>query len=43
MSAEVIATTQRIEQTMTSTVLGVLLMVPVVFAIGGYVLVSRRP
>lgn len=32
-----------IEKTMTSTVLGMLMMMPVVFGVGGYVLVSRRP
>jgi hypothetical protein len=28
---------------MMSTVLGMLMMMPVVFGVGGYVLVSRRP
>ncbi|OBH30432.1 hypothetical protein A5692_01320 [Mycobacterium sp. E342] len=32
-----------IERTMTSTLLGMLMMLPVVFGISGYVLVSRRP
>ena len=32
-----------IEKTMMSTVLGMLIMVPVVFGVGGYALVSRRP
>lgn len=34
---------RRIEKTMMSTVLGMLMMLPVVFGVGGYVLVSRRP
>jgi hypothetical protein len=28
---------------MMSTVLGMLMMTPIVFGVGGYVLVSRRP
>jgi hypothetical protein len=32
-----------IEKTMMSTVLGMLMMLPVVFGVGGYVLVNRRP
>jgi hypothetical protein len=32
-----------IEKMMTSTVLGMLMMMPVVFGVGGYALVSRRP
>jgi hypothetical protein len=32
-----------IEKTMMSTVLGMLMMMPVVFGVGGYALVSRRP
>lgn len=32
-----------IEKTMMSTVLGMLMMLPVVFGVGGYVLVTRRP
>ena len=32
-----------IEKTMMSTVLGMLMMMPVVFVVGGYALVSRRP
>ena len=32
-----------IEKTLMSTVLGMLMMMPVVFGVGGYVLVSRRP
>jgi hypothetical protein len=31
------------EITMMSTVLGMLMMMPVVFGVGGYALVSRRP
>jgi hypothetical protein len=31
------------EKTMMSTVLGMLMMMPVVFGVGGYALVSRRP
>ena len=31
-----------IEKTMMSTLLGMLMMMPVVFGVGGYVLVSRR-
>ncbi|ODR09974.1 hypothetical protein AWC26_12200 [Mycobacterium shimoidei] len=37
------ATHTGIEKTMMSTVLGMLMMMPVVFGFGGYVLVSRRP
>jgi hypothetical protein len=32
-----------IEKTMMSTALGMLMMMPVVFGVGGYALVSRRP
>ena len=32
-----------IEETMMSTVLGMLMMMPVVLGVGGYALVSRRP
>jgi hypothetical protein len=32
-----------IEKSMVSTVLGMLMMMPVVFGVGGYALVSRRP
>lgn len=32
-----------IEKSMMSTVLGMLMMTPIVFGVGGYVLVSRRP
>ncbi len=32
-----------VEETLMSTVLGMLLMMPVVFGVGGYALVSRRP
>ena len=32
-----------IEKTMMSTVLGILMMMPVVFGVGGYALASRRP
>jgi hypothetical protein len=32
-----------IEKTMMSMVLGMLMMMPVVFGVGGYALVSRRP
>jgi hypothetical protein len=32
-----------IEKMMMSTVLGMLMMMPVVFGVGGYALVSRRP
>ncbi|MFC3775342.1 hypothetical protein [Mycolicibacterium holsaticum] len=31
------------ERTAMNTVLGMLIMMPVVFAVGGYALVSRRP
>jgi hypothetical protein len=34
---------REIEKTMMSTVLGMLMMMPAVFGVGGYVLVSRRP
>ncbi|AFC54768.1 Hypothetical protein MIP_04726 [Mycobacterium intracellulare subsp. intracellulare MTCC 9506] len=37
------ANAQRVEKTMMSTLLGMLMMMPVVFGVGGYVLVSRRP
>jgi hypothetical protein len=42
MGAEANATTQRNDAVM-STVLGMLVMMPVVFGVGGYALVSRRP
>ncbi|WP_197503755.1 MULTISPECIES: hypothetical protein [unclassified Mycobacterium] len=32
-----------IEKSMMSAVLGMLMMIPVVFGVGGYVLVNRRP
>jgi hypothetical protein len=32
-----------IENTMMNTVLGMLMMIPVVFGVGGYVLVNRQP
>ena len=34
---------KRIEKTMISTVFGMLMMIPVVFGVGGYVLVNRQP
>ncbi|HET7667835.1 MAG TPA: hypothetical protein VFK56_17555 [Mycobacterium sp.] len=34
---------QTVENSMLSTVLGMLMMMPVVFGVGGYALVSRRP
>jgi hypothetical protein len=30
-------------KTMMSTLLGILILMPVVFSVGGYALVSRRP